>query len=39
VGGDLSQVKSVERKAAGDSDWDSGYGGDSGGGGTARMLG
>lgn len=38
VRGDLDQVQAVERKSTLSSQWDSGYGSDSGGGGTVEML-
>ncbi|CAB4024302.1 myosin light chain kinase, smooth muscle-like [Paramuricea clavata] len=38
VSGDVSRVKIVERKGTRNSDWDSGYGSDSGGGDTVELL-
>ena len=38
VSGDVKQVQAIERKSYRNSDWDSGYGSDSGGGNTVGLL-
>jgi hypothetical protein len=38
IGGDVSQVKNIERIGTINSEWSTGFGSDSGGGGTVKTL-